>query len=53
MLIYFGVALLNYDAIAARFGRPTVLPLEAIAAASASCSSFLYLPNRVAMVALA
>jgi hypothetical protein len=27
MLICFGVARLNYDAIAARFGRPTVLPL--------------------------
>jgi hypothetical protein len=27
MLIYFGLAFLNYDAIAAQFGRPTSLPL--------------------------
>jgi uncharacterized membrane protein len=27
MLVYFGLAFLNYDAIAAQFGRPTALPL--------------------------
>ena len=54
MLIYFGLAVINYDAIAAWSGWPQVLPVKKlVVTADPRYSSFLCRPNGVAMVGLA
>jgi hypothetical protein len=53
MLIYFGLAVIHYDAVAKSVGWPLALPLTDSLPPHHRCSSFLYRPNGVAMVGLA
>ena len=54
LTVCFGIAIINYDAIAIRSGWPTALPLQGlIVAADHRWGNFLYRPNAVAMVELA
>src|SRR5262249_25519923 len=53
MLIYFGLAIINYDAMATWPGRPQVFAVKPIVAADHRYGGFLYRPNAVAMAGLA
>jgi hypothetical protein len=47
MLVYFGMAFINYDAIAARFGWPPVLPLNGLLSPLIVGAAFYYIGQTV------